>query len=88
MLREFIDYLKKRAENRHFAQAEFDERIDSDAYFGSMMDEGGSARSSKSNPHYHMSSTRGVRGPIDRFIVNLDNDDDDINHKRCSRSYG
>ncbi|PON53148.1 Ribonuclease H-like domain containing protein, partial [Trema orientale] len=77
--KEFMDYLKKGAENRHFAQAEFDERVDSGAYFGSVMD--GGARSSKSNPQSHMSSTRGVRGPMDRFIVSLDDDDEDVRNK-------
>ncbi|PON95795.1 hypothetical protein TorRG33x02_083180, partial [Trema orientale] len=69
------------AENRHFVQAEFDERIDSGAYFGSMIDGGSSARSSKYNPQSHMSSTRGVRGLMDRFIMNLDDDDEDVKNK-------
>ncbi|PON34638.1 hypothetical protein TorRG33x02_352900 [Trema orientale] len=41
----------------------------------------GGARSSKSNPQSHMSSTRGVRGPMDRFIVSLDDDDEDVRNK-------
>ncbi|PON40369.1 hypothetical protein TorRG33x02_340460, partial [Trema orientale] len=69
---EFVDYLSKGTKNKHLTQAQFDERVDSGAYFGSVMD--GSAKSCNPIP-----STRGVRGPMDRFIVNLDDDDNDEN---------
>ncbi|PON81370.1 Zinc finger, BED-type [Trema orientale] len=71
---EFVEYLSKGTKNKHLAQAQFDERVDSDAYFGSVMD--GGAKSC--NP---ISSIRGVRGPMNRFITNLDDDDEDVRNK-------
>lgn len=71
---EFVEYLSKGTKNKLLAQAQFDERIDSGAYFGSVMD-GGTKRC---NP---ISSTRGVRGPMDRFIMNLDDDEEDVRNK-------
>ncbi|PON54510.1 hypothetical protein PanWU01x14_194690 [Parasponia andersonii] len=77
---EFFEYLSKGTKNKHLAQAQFDETVDSGAYFGSVMD--GGAKSCNL-----ISSTRGVRGYMDRFIVNLDDDDEDVRVKavlQCS----
>ncbi|POO03944.1 hypothetical protein TorRG33x02_002480, partial [Trema orientale] len=70
---ELVEY-SKGTKNKHLAQAQIDERVDSGAYFGSVMD--GGAKSC-----HLISSTRGVRGPMDRFIVNLDDDDEDFRNK-------
>ncbi|PON76522.1 LOW QUALITY PROTEIN: hypothetical protein PanWU01x14_035760 [Parasponia andersonii] len=69
---ELVDYFKG-TKNKHLAQT-IDERVDSGAYFGNVMD--GGAKSCNL-----ISSTRGVRGPMDRFIVNLDDDGEDVRNK-------
>ncbi|PON81580.1 Zinc finger, BED-type [Trema orientale] len=73
--KEMIEYMKNYTDLKHLNQRKFDEMVNSGAYFGS----GSSSSPFEEKNSYFGGSTlssRATRGPMDRFVVDLDENDD------------
>ncbi|XP_039117838.1 uncharacterized protein LOC120253587 [Dioscorea cayenensis subsp. rotundata] len=68
---EINDYVKKKQAMKHKTQEEFDLSVDVSSYFGTRP----SFEGMDSCPSEH-NHTRGVRGPMDRFVTNVDGEDE------------
>ena len=69
---EIRDFFKKREQLKMVKEREYDEMVDTGAYYNSHAH----ASTCKGGPSTGSVPKRGVRGPMDHFMINLDQEDD------------